>query len=455
MKIYDIAIIGSGPGGYVAALYASRHNVSVCVIEKGLVGGTCLNRGCIPTKSLLNSVSIASKFKTASLHGVNVQGVSIDFEKVMSRKTDVVTRLRAGIETLFRGSKVALVKGTAKITAPDTISVDGREEIKAKYIVIASGSRVSELPGITIDESVILSSDGILEIKHIPASLVVIGGGVIGCEFANLFNKFGSKVTIIEMTERLIPTQSREVSKKLEILFRKGGVDIHLGRTVESIEKGAGCGIGISGGARVEAEKVLVSAGRRANIEALGLEGLGIKTRNGRICVDQHLRTSVPNIYAVGDCIPGPLLAHRASYDGILACDHIAGKPRKADYSNIPNCIWTDPEIASVGLSEDEAKARHHDAKVAKFPYLASGKAYLEGETEGFVKIIGTSKGEILGVEIFGKDACNLIGEATLARTAAVTIKDWSYVVHGHPTLSEILQEAAHIFCGTAIHSVV
>ena len=455
VKNFDIAIIGSGPGGYVAALYASRRSVSVCVIEKDLVGGTCLNRGCIPTKSLINSALVASGLKTAPAHGVIVDGYSIDFGTMMSRKAEVVTRLRTGIETLFRGSKVALVKGTAKITAPDTISVDGREEIKAKYIIIASGSRVSGLPGITIDESVIFSSDGILDIKHVPASLAVIGGGVIGCEFASLFNKLGSKVTIIEMTERLIPTQSREISKKLEMVFKKGGVDIHTGCTVESIGKGAACGVSISGGTRVEAEKVLVSVGRRANTEALGLEGLGIRTQNGRICVDQHLRTSVPNIYAVGDCVPGPLLAHKASYDGILACDHIAGKPRKADYSNIPNCIWTDPEIASVGLSEDEAKAGHHDVKVAKFPYLASGKAYLEGETEGFVKIIGTPKGEILGVEIFGKEACNLIGEATLARTAAVTIKDWSCVVHGHPTLSEMFQEAAHIFCGTAIHSVV
>ncbi|MCM8790132.1 MAG: dihydrolipoyl dehydrogenase [Candidatus Omnitrophica bacterium] len=454
MKTYDIAIIGSGPGGYVAGLYASRHGLNVAVIEKDFVGGTCLNRGCISTKSLLNSVSIFSKIKKAAALGVKAEGVSLDFARMMARKNEVVARLRAGIETLFRAAGVDLVRGQARLKGPGAISVAGIGDLKANNIIIAAGSRVAEIPSIRIDGSSVLSSDNVLDINAIPASILIVGGGVIGCEFANLFNKLGSKVTIVEITETLIPTQSREIAKKLELIMKKEGVDIYLASKVESIEKRTDISVKISGGRSVDVEKVLVSVGRRPNTESLGLEEVGIKTESGRICVDEYLRTSADGIYAIGDCVSGPLLAHKASYDGILACDNIMGKNRRVDYSNIPNCIWTDPEIASVGLSEEGAKASCADVKTAKFPYIASGKAYLEAETEGFVKIIGNSGGDILGVEIFGKDACNLIGEATLARTMGIKVNEWSRVVHAHPTLSEILQEASHAFCGKAIHGI-
>lgn len=454
VKNYDLAIIGSGPGGYVAGLYAARRNLKVCVIEKDLVGGTCLNKGCIPTKSLLNSVSIISKLKGASKYGIDIDGYSVDFGKMISRKDEVVLRLRIGIETLFRANKIDLMKGAARFAAPDIIDIQGIEKIKAKNIIIASGSRVSEMPGMNIDNNDILSSEGILSIKNAPHSLAIIGGGVIGCEFASLFSNFAARITIVEMMDRLIPGQSREVSKKLEYLFKRSGVNVHTSSTVEEIDRTGTLNIGISGGKRIEAEKALISIGRVSNIEGLGLEEIGVRTHNGKICVDEFLKTDLKNIYAVGDCVSGPQLAHKASYDGILACDNILGEPRKADYSNIPNCIWTEPEIASVGLCEEDAKARYPDVKIAKFPYLASGKAYLEGETEGFVKIIGTPGGEIIGVEIFGCDACNLIGEATLAKARGVNIKDWSRVVHGHPTLSEILQEACHVFCRTPIHGI-
>lgn len=453
MKSYDLAIIGSGPGGYVAGLYAAGHNLKVCVIEKDLVGGTCLNSGCIPTKSLLNSVSIISKLKSASIHGITIDGYSVDFEKMISRKDEVVLRLRTGIETLLRANRIDLVKGTARLVATDAINIQGVGDIKAKNIIIASGSRVAERSGIRIDHNNILSSEDILNIKNVPHSLVIIGGGVIGCEFASLFNKLNAKVTIVEMTDCLIPGQSREASKKLEYNFKRNGVDVCTSSMVEGLDNAGLVIVRIAGGKRIEAEKALVSIGRVPNIEGLGLEDLGIKVCKGKICSDERLRTDVPNIYAVGDCVSGPQLAHKASYDGILACDNILGVSRKTDYSNIPNCIWTDPEIASVGLCEEAAKAIHQDIKIAKFPYLASGKAYLEGEAEGFVKIIGTPVGEIIGVEIFGKDACNLIGEATLAKTRNIKIKDWSHVVHGHPTLSEILQEACHVFCSPLVPS--
>lgn len=453
-KNYDLAVIGSGPGGYVAGLYASRCKLNTCVIEKDLTGGTCLNRGCIPTKSLINSSSIISTIKNSSLHGIDIDSYKINFSKMMSRKDEVVLRLRTGIETLFRANKIELIKGRAVLAGPDAIDVEGSGRVNAKHIIIAAGSRVAGLPNIKIDETDILSSDGILNIKEVPESIVVIGGGVIGCEFASLFNALGSKVAIVELTDRLIPTQSKESSKKLEVIFKKKGMEIYTSSRVENVLREKSLKVNIAGGKMIEAKKVLVSVGRSPDTNGLNLETTGIKTQNARVEVDEYLRTNVKNIYAIGDCVKGPMLAHKASYDGILACDNILGKNRRADYSNIPNCIWTDPEIASVGLSEEDAKAKYPDARVAKFPYLASGKAYLEGKTEGFAKIIGDSKGTILGVEIFGKGACDLIGEATLAKTAGVNIEGWAKTVHGHPTLSEILQEAAHVFCGTPIHSV-
>jgi len=454
MKIYDVAIIGSGPGGYVAGLYASRHKLSVCVIEKELVGGTCLNKGCIPTKSLLNSAAIITTMKDAFTYGVEVDGSRINFRQAMARKDEVVSRLRAGIETLFKASDIDLVRGTAKLVDRDTIKVDGQYDIKTKNIIIATGSRPTELSNIKYDDIDIVSSDGILNTKTLPASIAIIGGGVVGCEFATLFNAFGTKVTVIELMDRLVPGQSREISKKLELIFKRKGIDVFTSSSVEKITDGNVLKIVISGGRKIEAVRVLVSVGRKPNTEALGIEQVGVKTENGRCVVDEYLRTRVKNIYAIGDCVSGPLLAHKASYDGILACDNIMGRARGIDYSNIPNCIWTAPEIASVGLSEDAAKEKYSDLKIAKFPYLASGKAYILGKTEGLVKIIGDSKGAILGVEIFGEGACDLIGEATLAKTIGLNIKDWSRIVHGHPTLSEILQEATHIFCGTGIHSI-
>lgn len=440
MKRYDLAIIGSGPGGYVAALYASRRKLNVCVIEKDLLGGTCLNRGCIPTKAMLNSASFLSKIKDASIHGIEAENVRIDFQRIAKRRDDVISKLRAGIETLFRANKVDLLNGSAVFKTKGAIDLNG-ETIEAGHIIIATGSRPSGLPGIKFDESRVFSSDGIVNITEIPKSILIIGGGVIGCEFATLFNALGAKVTLVELLDRILITQSREASKKLESIFRKRGIDVLTSTNAEEVMKRG-------------AEKILVAVGRVPNTTDMGLEGLGIRQEKGKICVNEFLRTSVDNIYAVGDCINGPLLAHKASYDGILACDNILGEKRIADYSNIPSCIYTDPEIASVGLTEEDAKTRYQDAKVAKFPYMASGKALISGKTEGFIKMVGDSNGKILGIEIMGEEACDLIGEATLAKTVGMKIKDLCRVVHGHPTLSEIFQEAAHIFDGTGIHSI-
>ena len=454
MTQYDLAIIGSGPGGYVGALYACRHKLKTCVIEKDLTGGTCLNRGCIPTKSLINSAGILKTVKDASLYGVEASGVRVDFGKMITRKNEVVTRLRTGIETLFRANKVDLIKGEAKVAGANTISVSGQNDLKAKYIIIASGSSVMDLPGISVDHHDILSSDDILDIKEIPQAIAIIGGGVIGCEFASLFNALGSKVTIVEFTDRLIPTQSREASKKLEMIFKRRGMDVLLSSKAESVEKGNVLKLSVSGGKTIEAEKILVSIGRVPNIDCIKGVKCGVREDGGRIAVDDYLETGEKGIYAIGDCVAGPMLAHKASYDAMLACDNILGLKRKVDYSNIPNCIWTDPEIASVGLTEEDVKAKCPDARIAKFPYLASGKALIIGKSEGFVKIIGDAKGNILGVEILGEGASDLIAEAVLAKTANINIKDWARSVHGHPTLSEVIQEAVHVFCGTPIHSI-
>lgn len=454
MKKYDIVIIGGGPGGYVAALYASRRKASVCVIEKDLVGGTCLNRGCIPTKSLINSAATIYTVNDARRMGLDGAGYALDFPKAVARKDEVVLRLRTGIETLFRANKIDLVKAVASLNKSGDVVLDGSERIGAANIIIAAGSRAASLPNVSVDELSILSSDGILNMSSVPGSIVIIGGGVIGCEFASLYNALGAKVTIVEAAATLLPGLSGEISRKLEAIFKKRGCDVRTNARVESAAAGRTVRLSISDSGSIEADRILVSVGRTANIEPLGLEDAGIPVLNGRIKVDGHLRTDRPGVYAIGDCVAGPQLAHKASYDGILACDNIMGSDRCVDYSNIPNCIWTEPEIATVGLSEDEARSRYQDIRTGKFPYLASGKAYLEGRTEGFAKIIGTQAGEILGVEIMGRNACEIINEAVLAKTMKVNVKEWSRVVHAHPTISEILQEAAEAFCGMPIHSI-
>ncbi len=453
MKSYDLAIIGSGPGGYVAGLYGSRKKLKVCVIEKDLLGGTCLNRGCIPTKAMLKSASLFLAIKDSREHGIETDHVKVNFRKIIERRDAVVSKLRSGIETLFRANRVDLVKGRAVLKAEDLIDVDGAE-IKARRIIIATGSRPAGLDGIGFDEKRIVSSDGILKITELPKNVLIIGGGVIGCEFASLFNALGAEVVLVELLERILTTQSKEASRKMESIFKKRGVTVITSSKVEGLSRESALKARLSNGQTVESEIALVSVGRAPNTDAMGLEKIGVKTERGRIRVDASLRTGAGDIYAIGDCVGAPLLAHKASYDGILACDNMTGESRMVDYSNIPNCIYTDPEIASVGLMEEEARAKFPGARVAKFPYLASGKALVIGATEGFIKIIGDSDGTILGIEIMGEGACDLIGEATLARTMGVKVKELSRVVHGHPTLSEIFQEAAHIFCGTGIHAI-
>lgn len=442
MMSYDLAIIGSGPAGYVAALYAAGRKQKVCLIEKDLVGGTCLNRGCIPTKVMLNSASIISRVKEAGVHGIKIDGYSVDFSAICRRRDEVVTRLRAGVETLLRAKDVELVTGDARLSAGGRIVVNGADGISAKNIIIAAGSRPAVVKGLDVDEKDVLSSYGALVLDELPRSIAIVGGGVIGCEFASLFNALGSRVTLMEALDRLIPSQSKEASKKLERLFEKRGIEVKTSFSIDSV------------GALPKHDKILVSVGRTAAIDALGLRDAGINTENGKIKTDAHLRTSARNIFAAGDCVDGPQLAQKASYDGILACDNIFGEKRCKDYSNIPSCVYTDPEIASVGINEDDARQACPEARTVKFPYLASGKAFILGKGEGYIKITGDKNGRLLGAEIMGEGACDLIGELVMSKTVGISIKELASIVHGHPTLSEIIQEAAHAFCGSAIHGI-
>lgn len=455
MTSYDLAIIGSGPAGYVAALYAARHKMKVAVIEASRLGGTCLNRGCIPTKALLQSASVLTTIREAGRFGIEAGIGRPDFNKISTRKDEVVTRLRSGLETLFKSNHIEFLSGRASITAPDEVVIGSSGSIKAKYIIIATGSKPSIVKGIDVDGKTIMTSDDILGIKEIPESLAIVGGGVIGCEFAHLFNVLGSRVSIIEYTDRLIPALSKEASRKLETAFRKRGVRIFTSVSAKSLVKSGGLTIvGLSSGAEVMTEKILVSAGRSPDTDMPGLKDIGIALDGkGRIAVNDRLEAKGHNIFAIGDCVSGPQLAHKASYDAFIAVDNIAGKDRRPDYSVIPNCIWTEPEIAAIGINDEEAKTHGPNARIVKFPYLASGKAYIKGRTDGYVKIIGDSDGRLLGAEIFGEGACEMISEIALAKSQGIRIGQWVHAVHAHPTISETVQEALHLFLGTPIHS--
>jgi len=452
---FDVAILGAGPGGYVAAIYLARAGKSVAVIEKDQLGGTCLNKGCIPTKALLSSVETLSQIKESALFGIDVASYKINFEKINSRKEEVVRKLRQGIETLFKARKITLINGAGKLTGTNQIEVSGRR-VEAKDIIIASGSSPLEIPAFKFNHTSIISSNDILRLKEVPSGLIIIGGGAIGCEFAAIYNSLGSSVTIIEMMDEILPNMDREVARRLNLTLKKRGIKILTSAKVEQLkEKDGRVSAILSSGEELAADKALISVGRRPDSDNLGVEGLGIKLERARIPADSHMRTNIPNIYAIGDVVGRSQLAHVASYEGIIASRNICGQECQADYKAVPSCIYTDPEIASVGLSEEAAKNSGLDIKVARFPYMALGKANIIAKIEGFVKLIGEKKsGRILGVHMFGADATNLIAEAVLAIRKGVSVGDLGDTIHAHPTLAEGLMEACHIFEDKGIHTL-
>ncbi len=462
---FDVIIIGSGPGGYVAAIRAGQLGLRAAMIEKDTrLGGTCTLRGCIPTKQMLMSAHVYEQMQHAADFGVQATGIQLAFADVQKRKDKVVLKNTKGIEYLMKKNKVTVFKGTGKLALPGKVEVtaaDGsKQTIETKNIIIATGSVVRPIPGFDTDGVHVVNSDHILELKEVPKSLIVMGAGAVGCEFASVYSRFGAETTIVELMPRLIPLEEEEVSKELEKSFRKRGIKSQVDTKLEKLEK-TETGVRVTGktakgeAVTLEAEMLLVAVGRMPFTTGLGLEGTKIKLDRGFIQIDEYQQTGEQGVYAIGDVVPTPLLAHLASKEGIVAVEHLAGQKnvRPINLRLVPNCTYCDPEVASVGLTEAKAREQGYDVKIGKFPMSASGKARILGEEEGFVKIVGEGKyDEILGVHIIGPHATELIAEACVAMQLESTAEELGRTMHAHPTVSETVMEAAEGVHGLAVH---
>lgn len=456
---YDVVIIGSGPGGYVAGIRAGQLGLKVGVVERDpFLGGTCLHRGCIPTKALLENADIWQKIQKAKDFGITVGDVTIDWSAVQKRKQGVVDQNSKGIEFLFKKHKVEWVKGFGKVVDRNTVDVDGKK-LSTKNIILAMGSVPKDLPHIKADGKRIINSDHILALDYIPKSMLVIGAGAVGSEFASIFSRFGTKTTIVEVMPQLLPIEDDEIAKEFTRIFKKKGIEVFTDAKVLSCEVGENSVksvIETKGKQQtIETELVLSATGRRAVTENCGLEKTKVKLdQRGMVEVDGLMRTAEPGIYAIGDIVPTPALAHCAFAEGILAVEHIAGKEvRPINYDHVPNATYTDPEVASVGLTERKAKERGYDVKIGKFPFTANAKAKIVGEAAGLVKYVTDAKyDEILGVHIVGPKATELIVEAGAALELEATAESIARTIHAHPTLSEALAEAAEDVHGQALH---
>jgi dihydrolipoamide dehydrogenase len=470
-KEYDLVILGGGTGGYVAAIRASQLGLKTAVVEKGKLGGTCLHAGCIPSKALLRSAEVYAQTKNSETFGVMASDVRLDFAKVQARKAAIIEQLHKGVQHLMKKGKIDVYAGTGRILGPSifspmpgTISVemnDGSENemLVPKNVIIATGSRPRTLPGLDIDGKLVMTSDEALQMETLPSSIIIVGGGVIGIEWASMLNDFGVDVTVLEYAERILPTEDHDVSKEVEKLLKRRGITIVTGAKVlpETLEKGNGVTIKAEYNGEQKtftAEKMLVSVGRQANIEGIGIENTDIVVEKGFIQTNEFYQTKESHIYAIGDVIGGLQLAHVASHEGIVAVEHIAGQnPSPIDYTMISKCVYSRPEVASVGLTEEEAKAKGYDVKVGKFPFKAIGKALVFGEAEGFVKIVADQKtNDLLGVHMVGPHVTDMISEAGLARVLDATPWEVAHTIHPHPTLSEAMAEAALAVDGKAIH---
>jgi dihydrolipoamide dehydrogenase len=455
-------VIGSGPGGYVAGIRAGQLGLKVAVIERDpFIGGTCTHRGCIPTKALLENAEVYSKIQKAKEFGITVGDVQLDFKAGQDRKQAVVDKNAKGIEFLFKKNKVDRVTGFGKFAGKGVIEVTGEggsQKLGAKNIILAMGSVPRDLPHIKADGKRIINSDHILQLTEVPKSMLVIGAGAVGCEFASIFSRFGTKVTIVEVMPQLLPIEDEEIAKEFTRIFKKKGIDVLTDAKVmscEVVEGGVKSVVEVKGKQQtIETELVLSATGRGPVTANCGLEGTKIQLDRGFVKVDPFMRTGEPNVYAIGDIVPTPALAHVASAEGILAVEHIAGlEVRGINYDHTPNCTYTDPEVASVGLTERKAKERGYDVKVGKFPFTANSKARILGEAGGLVKYVSDKKyGEVLGLHIVGPKATELIVEGCMAMSHEATVESIAKTIHAHPTLAEAMMEAAEDALGHSIH---
>jgi dihydrolipoamide dehydrogenase len=460
---YDLIVIGSGPGGYVAAIRASQLGMKTLVVEKAEIGGICLNWGCIPTKALLKSAQVLNYLKHANDYGITSgTDAQADLSKIVDRSRGVAEGMSKGVQFLFKKNKIEQIAGSGRLVDNQTVSVTDNEgkvsKITAKNIILATGARSKELPNLKQDGVKIIGYREAMTLKQQPKSMVVVGSGAIGSEFAYFYNSIGTKVTLVEFLPVIVPLEDEEVSKQLERSFKKAGMEVMTSSSVESVDtSGKLCQVSIKtpkGIEKREAEIVLSAVGITPNLEDLGLEKLGIAVDKGKIKVDEYYQTSIKGIFAIGDIVPGPALAHVASAEGIVCVEKMSGmNPEPINYKNIPGCTYTSPEIASVGFTEKAAKEAGYDIKVGKFPFTASGKASAAGNKEGFVKLIFDAKyGELLGAHLIGDNVTELIAEMVVARKLETTGHEIIKAIHPHPTMSEAIMEAAAAAYGEVIH---
>ncbi len=460
---FDLIVIGSGPGGYVAAIRASQLGMKVGVVERSELGGICLNWGCIPTKALLKSARVYEYVSHAADYGITLEGeAKADFEAIVKRSRGVADGMSKGIQFLFKKNKIELIAGTGKLKPGKTVEVTDAEgkktELQASHIILATGARSRELPNLKQDGKKIIGYREAMNLPKQPASMVVVGSGAIGSEFAYFYNALGTKVTLVEFMPNVVPVEDEEVSKQLERSFKKAGMKVMTSSTVESVDtSGDLCKVTVKtkkGEEIIEAEIVLSAVGISTNLEGLGLEETGVSIKNGKVEVDDYYRTNVEGVYAIGDIVGGPALAHVASHEGMICVEKIAGKHvEPLNYGNIPGCTYTHPEIASVGMTEKAAREAGYDIKVGKFPFSASGKASAAGAKEGFVKVIFDAKyGEWLGAHLIGENVTELIAEVVVARKLETTGEEIIKSVHPHPTMSEAVMEAVAAAYDEVIH---
>ncbi|HXD98631.1 MAG TPA: dihydrolipoyl dehydrogenase [Candidatus Acidoferrum sp.] len=456
-KAFDVVVVGSGPGGYVAAIRAAQLGLSVAAIEDDRPGGVCLNWGCIPTKALLRNAEVVHLVEHADRFGIKVDNVRADYAEAIKRSRGVADRMAKGVEFLFKKNKITLFPGTGTLTSKTTVEVKGSagtEALEAKAIILATGSQPKSLPGVSIDEKIVISSNGAVRNETKPASMIVIGAGAVGMEFADVYAAYGTQVTVLEALDRVLPVEDAEASALVARLFGRRGITIKTGVKVSAVKPGGPGVIVETTEGRIEAEQVLMAVGRGARTAGVGLEGVGVQLERGFVKVSPLMETSVKGIYAVGDMAGAPLLAHKAMAEGVVAAEAIAGKqPRPIDYSNVPSCTYCRPQVASIGFSEAKARENSREVMVGKFPFTANGKAVALGDTDGFVKVIADkASGEILGVSIVGPEATEMIHEFAVGRTLEATVEEIMHTIHAHPTLSEAALEATLAALGQAIH---